>query len=267
MTARTRRPRLPRRNESRPQNSPRRRAIAADDTQRQANQIARAGGHASQVEPFDDPDPGTEQDAVSLCAVGEWTNRRPVDPDRTQATRREITGCIRRDRHILLEERSRPCACRVASLEEQSFSCPYSVRLKLVDVDAARISNLDDSRRTYGGVDRPQIDGAPPPKKVQRRVDVRPGMSAHRQRRHGAGIAPFQIKDAFKSKRRIAGPRRHPVSQRHRHIAPNRHGHISKLLYRSEAPVVESAETRTRRLCIFGGGSTLAACTVTAELV
>ena len=90
--------------------------------------------------------------------VLEGTDGRAVDPNRTQAARREIAGGRRRDRHVVLEKRSRPLARRVSTLHQQPFALADAMRPKFIHIDDARISNLDDSCRTNRGVEWPPID-------------------------------------------------------------------------------------------------------------
>src|SRR4029453_1052845 len=100
-------------------------------------------------EPFDDPNPRTKKDAVCFGASLEWSDRGTIDPNRTEPTRGEVAGGVRRNGHVVLEEQSRPTARRVSRLQQQSFALADAIRPKLVDIDAARISNQDDSRRTH----------------------------------------------------------------------------------------------------------------------
>ena len=116
---------------------------------------------------------------MRLGAVLERTDRWAIDPNRTDTARNEIAGCLRRDSHVILEEHSGPTARRVSSLKEQPFSLADPMRPKLADIDDASVSNRDDSRGTYGCVEREPVDGAAPLQKVQGRVDMCPSMSAH----------------------------------------------------------------------------------------
>ena len=211
-------------------NRPRRRAIAANDTQRETNQIAPTRWDTTQVEPFDDPNPGTKKDAVGFGTVFERTNRGAVDPDSTKATRGEIGSCLRRDSHVVFEKLSWPVARRVSSLEKQPFSRAYPLRLKFVETDDAWMSNRDDSRWPDGCVDRAQVDGTTPLQIMKRRVDMRPGMRAHRKSGERTHIAAFHVRHPFEAKRRITGPGQQPVSQRHGHIEPLWRGHLLQTL-------------------------------------
>ena len=85
---------------------------------------------------------------MCLGALLERPNRWTIDPNRTETTRGEIAGCLRRNSHVILEEHSGPTARGVASLKEQPFAPADPMRPKFIDIDDAWVSNRDDSRGT-----------------------------------------------------------------------------------------------------------------------
>jgi len=109
-----------------PEDRPRRRAIATDDAQRQADEIAWARGYTSEVEPFDDPDARPEKDSVCLGAIVERSDRWAIDPDCAEAAGGEQPCGLRRNRDIVLEELAGPTARRVPRLN--SNRSPVRIR-------------------------------------------------------------------------------------------------------------------------------------------
>ena len=110
------------------ENCPRRRAIAVDDAQREADEMARSGRRITQVEPFDNPDACSKKNAVDFRHLVVWRNGRTVDADRADTARCEIFRRVRSDRNIRSEEHSGPPPRRISGLEEQSLAGAYTVR-------------------------------------------------------------------------------------------------------------------------------------------
>ena len=142
--------------------------------------MARASRHISQVEPLDNPDASSKENAVDFRhLVVCRRNGRTVDPDRADTARCEVFRRVRSDCNIRREEHSGPPPRRISGLEEQSLASAYTVGSYFLSGNHISVPNHDYARRTDSGIYRQRVNGPTALDEMERRVDVCAGMSAH----------------------------------------------------------------------------------------
>ena len=80
--------------------------VRARDPQGQTNQLIAPGAHSGQIEPFDDPHPRTEKNAMHLGSVArEAADRKIIHADGPHAVLDQELGRRSSDVNIVLDER------------------------------------------------------------------------------------------------------------------------------------------------------------------
>lgn len=142
--------------------------------------MAPSSGHASQVEPFDNPDAGAKENAVDSRHPVVWRrNGWTVDADRADTARCEIFRRVSSDRNIRPEEHSGPAPRRISGLEQQPLAGAYTVRSYFLSSNDIAVPNHNDPRRTDSGIYRQRVNGPTALDEMERRVDVCAGMRTH----------------------------------------------------------------------------------------
>jgi len=116
--------------------------------------VAWSSRRTSQVEPFDNPDARSKQDAVDSRHLLVWRDGRTVDADRADTARCEILRRVRPDRHIRPEEHAGPPPRRISGLEEQALAGAYTVRSYFISGNHLAVPNHNDARRANRGIER-----------------------------------------------------------------------------------------------------------------
>jgi hypothetical protein len=111
--------------------------------------MAGSSRHASEIEPFDNPDACAKENAVDPRHVVIWRrNGRTVDADRADTAGGQVFGRVRSDGYELPEEHSGPTPRRIPGFEEQSLAGAYTVRSEFLSSNQIAVPNHNYPRRT-----------------------------------------------------------------------------------------------------------------------
>jgi dihydrofolate reductase len=199
-----------------------RRSVAADDPQRQAQQLVRARRHFAQVQALDDDHAAAEQRPMGRNGRVERRDRKVVDPDQADAAPDQRLGGrrVRGDEsRIELGAIPQPCLTRP---EQQSV-------LAVGDLEPGEVlrgdrrpggRRVDDPGRPHQDVEARRLGTGGALDEVDRRIDVRAGVDAEL---HAADVAHGAVGHRLGEldvERWVAPEHRHVVVERDADVEP-----------------------------------------------